>query len=191
MVIFHRENSGFKSLVASKPVYVATMISVPQKFCDALKSLHRESIWNGKNAKMKHSSLIGEYRHLGVKEVDIDAKILSLKISWVRQLKDSNFHPYKVLVSRLLSPVGGEAIFHTNLCLSENQRLYHMNLVQSPLCSLCKREIDSISHLFLKCEFSTRLWAETQRWCSPAIALRDNKRRVLGQTTTFVVHRCS
>ena len=28
----------FKSLVASKPVYVATMISVQQKFCDTLKS---------------------------------------------------------------------------------------------------------------------------------------------------------
>ena len=46
-----------------------------------------------------------------------------------------------------------------------------MNLVESPLCSLCKREVESISHLFLKCEFSTRLWEETQRWCSPAIAL--------------------
>ena len=25
--------------------------------------------------------------------------------------------------------------------------------------------------MFLKCEFCTRLWAETQRWCGPAIAL--------------------
>ena len=46
-----------------------------------------------------------------------------------------------------------------------NQRLYCMNFVESPLCSLYKREVESISHLF-----STRLWAETQRWCSPAIA---------------------
>ena len=66
----------FKSLVASKPVYVATMISVPQKFCDTLKSLHKEFIWNGKRAKIKHSSLIGEYRDGGLKDVDVDAKIL-------------------------------------------------------------------------------------------------------------------
>ena len=58
-----------------------------------------------------------------------------------------------------------------NNILYVNQRLYHMNLVESPFCSLCKREIESISHLFRKCEFSTRLWAETQRWRSPAIAL--------------------
>ena len=101
----------FKSLVASKPVYVATMIPVPQNFRDILKSLHREFIWNGKKAKIKHSSLIGEYRDGGLKDVDIDGKILSLKILWVRQLKDSNFHPRKVLANHLLSPVGGEAIF--------------------------------------------------------------------------------
>ena len=64
-------------------------------------------------AKIKHSSLIGEYRDGGLKDVDIDGKIISLKISWVRQLKDSNFHPWKVLVNHLLSPVGGEAILHT------------------------------------------------------------------------------
>ena len=91
------------------------MIPVPQKFRDTLKSLHREFIWNGKKAKIKHSSLIGKYRDGGLKDVDIEGKILSLKILWVRQLKDSNFHPWKVLANHLLSPVGGEAIFHTNL----------------------------------------------------------------------------
>ena len=90
------------------------MISVQQKFCDTLKSLHREFIWNGKRAKIKHSSLIGEYRDGGLKDVDVDAKILSLKISWIRKLKDSNFHPWKVLANHLLSKVGGETIFHAN-----------------------------------------------------------------------------
>ena len=112
----------FKSLVASKPVYVATMISVPQKFCDTLKSLHREFIWNGKRAKIKHSSLIGEYRDGGLKDVDVDTKILSLKILWIRKLKDSNFHPRKVLANHLLSKVGGETIFHANLSISEKFR---------------------------------------------------------------------
>ena len=95
----------FKFLVASKPVYVATMISLLQKFCDTLKSLHREFIWNGKKAKIKHSSLIGEYRDGGLKDVDlIDGEIISLKISWVRQLKDSNFHQWKALANQRLLP---------------------------------------------------------------------------------------
>ena len=48
-----------------------------------------------------------------------------------------------------------------NNILYLNRRLYHMKLVASPLCSPCKREVETISHLFLRCEFSKRLWAET------------------------------
>ena len=51
----------FKSLVASKPVYLATMIPVPQNFCDTLKALHKDFIWSGKKPKIKHSTLIGDY----------------------------------------------------------------------------------------------------------------------------------
>ena len=66
-----------------------------------------------------------------------------------------------------------------NNILYLNQRLYRMNLVESLLCSLRKREVESISHLFLKCELSTRLWAETQKWCSPAIALPQLTEKII------------
>ena len=48
----------FKSLVASKPVYLPTMIPVPQNFCDILKALHKDFIWSGKKPKIKHSTVI-------------------------------------------------------------------------------------------------------------------------------------
>ena len=60
-----------------------------------------------KRAKVKHLSLIGRYRDGGFKDVHADAKILSLKISWIRKRKDSNFHPWKVSANHLLSEVGG------------------------------------------------------------------------------------
>ena len=59
MVIFTRKIQVIKSLVAFKSLCVATMISAPQKFCDTLKSLHREFTWNGKKAKIKRLSLVG------------------------------------------------------------------------------------------------------------------------------------
>ena len=79
MFTFSGKIHVFKSLVASKPINVATMISVPQKFCDTPKSLHREFILNGKKAKIKHSSLMGEYRDRALKEVRVDAKLCHLK----------------------------------------------------------------------------------------------------------------
>ena len=38
---------------------------------------------------------------------------------WIKALKDrENFHPWKLVASHLLSPVGGESVFHANLKLS-------------------------------------------------------------------------
>ena len=66
-----------------------------------------------------------------------------------------------------------------NNILYLNQRLYHMKLVASPLCSLCKREVETISHLFLRCKFSIRLWAETQKWSSRTLTLSQLSERVV------------
>ena len=101
-------------------MYLATVIPVPQNFCDTLKTLHKDFIWSGKKSKIKHSTLIGDYCEGGLRDVDIDAKLLSLKYIWTKRLKDPNSHPWKVVANQLLSQVGGDAIFHTNLCLSDN-----------------------------------------------------------------------
>ena len=50
-----------------------------------------------------------------------------------------------------------------NNVLYLNQRLSHMNTVGSSLCSLCKKEPETISHLFLNCNFSRQLWSNTQK----------------------------
>ena len=109
----------FKSLVASKPVYLATMIDLQQFFCDTIKSLHKEFIWSSKRPKIKHSTLIADYREGRLKDIDIDAKFRSLKFMWIKRLNDSNFHPWKAVASYLLSSVGGDTIFHQNLFLSD------------------------------------------------------------------------
>ena len=71
VVIFGRKNSvfqslagkiqAFQSLVASKPVYLATMIPVPQNFCNTLKALRKDFIWSSKKPKIKHSTFMGDY----------------------------------------------------------------------------------------------------------------------------------
>ena len=110
----------FKSLVASKPVYLVTMIPVSQNVCDTLKALHKDFIWSGKKPKIKHSTHVEDYCVGGLTDVDIDAKLLSLKFIWIKRLKDPNSHPWKAVANQLLSQVGGDAIFDTNLCFSDN-----------------------------------------------------------------------
>ena len=77
-----------------------------------MKALHKEFIWSGKKPKIKHSTLIGDYCKGRLRDVDIDTKLFSLKFLCIKRLK--------VVVKQLLFQVKGDAIFHTNLCLSHN-----------------------------------------------------------------------
>ena len=42
-----------------------------------------------------------------------------MKISWIKRFLDDNFHPWKILPTRLLAPLGGSSIFHYNLQLGD------------------------------------------------------------------------
>ena len=95
------------------------MTTVSDNFCETLQSLQKEFVWGGRKAKIKHSTLTGDYHLGGLKNVDIPSKIFSLKFIWIKALKDrENFHPWKLVASHLLSSVGGEFVFHANLKLS-------------------------------------------------------------------------
>ena len=74
----------FKSLITSKPVYVSTMTTVSENFCDTLQSRQKEFIWGERKAKIKHSTSTGDYRLGGLKNVDIPSKIFSLKFMWIK-----------------------------------------------------------------------------------------------------------
>ena len=121
----------FKSLIASKLVYIATMKTVPKHVLDSMQALHRDFIWNSKKPKIKHCTLIGNYSDGGLKDIDLTSKLESLKFSWIKRLRDTtDFHPWKVLANLILKSVGGSSIFHSNLSLS---KLTKQRIEQLPL----------------------------------------------------------
>ena len=84
----------FKSLIASKAVYIASMKSVPSYVVDSMQALNKDLKWNGKKPKIKHTTLISEYTNGGLRDTVINCKLLSLKFSWTAGLLDKfNFHP--------------------------------------------------------------------------------------------------
>ena len=52
-----------------------------------------------------------------------------------------------------------------NNILFLNQRLHYMKK-RFPLCSLCKKKVETVPHLFLKCRQSENFWLSTQNWCN-------------------------
>ena len=72
----------FKSLTASKPVYIATMKSLPQDVLEELHRMQKKFLWQGKRAKIKHSTMIGSYEKGGLNDVDLESKFQFLRIIW-------------------------------------------------------------------------------------------------------------
>ena len=62
------------------------MISVPGSLIDDLQKIDKDFISGGRKPKIKHSSLIGEYKDGGSRDVDILSSLKSLKVSWIRRL---------------------------------------------------------------------------------------------------------
>ena len=52
-----------------------------------------------------------------------------------------------------------------------DKHLYQSELVESPLCLMCGIEDETVTHLFLECNYSTRLWEELQNALASKMSL--------------------
>ena len=97
------------------------MKTVSQEFSEALANLQKDFIWGGRRPKIKHATLIADYKDGGLKDVDIDSKFESVKFMWIQKLKDdSNHHPWKALAQKILEKCDSDHVFHSNLKLSNS-----------------------------------------------------------------------
>ena len=107
----------FKSLIASKPVYLATMKHLPKEILDDLQLMHKDFIWDGKQAKIKHCTLIGDYTDGGLKDVDLVSKFTSLKFIWIKKMLDTKTS----VADNILRKVGGVNVFQSNLSVAPSR----------------------------------------------------------------------
>ena len=88
----------FKTLCFSKTQYIAQMSLVPKQIIEQLKLMHKKILWKIDIPRIKHSTLIADYSDGGLKDVDIDAKLKALKLTWIRKLCDDSRQPWKNLL---------------------------------------------------------------------------------------------
>ena len=58
-----------------------------------------------------------------------------------------------------------------NNILYFNDRLYKMGIVQTPLCSLCKQEKETVIHLLCQCHVTRQLWCSLSGWLQGVLRL--------------------
>ena len=58
-----------------------------------------------------------------------------------------------------------------NNILYFNERLHKFGYVESPLCSLCNSETETMTHLFCHYSKTIQLWSSLSSWCKECLAL--------------------
>ena len=111
----------FKSLAISKVMHLLLITKLHNNTIDLMYKIQKNFIWQGKKAKIKHSTLCNGYENGGLKNVDLRNKITSIQCSWVKRLFEDDFHDWKVIPLFLIGKhLGKNFKFHNNIDLSKD-----------------------------------------------------------------------
>ena len=99
--------------------YLAQMTLIPKHITQKLIDIQEKFLWKNGKPKIKHSTLIADYKDGGLKVVDIDSKFRAQKLTWFKRLCDDNEHPWKIIPQAYLKFPNGELLFHRNFSTDE------------------------------------------------------------------------
>ena len=91
----------FKTLAISKIVFLSLISKVPTEIISELERIQKTFLWPSK-PKRKNETLCSDFKHGGLKNVNIQKKVMSLQCSWVRRLYDDSFLEWKAIPLKLI-----------------------------------------------------------------------------------------
>ena len=90
-----------KTLAVSKKFFLPLISKAPTEIISELERIQKTFLWPFK-PKIENETLCSDFKHGGLKNVNIQKKISSLQCSWVRRLYDDSFHEWKVIPLKLI-----------------------------------------------------------------------------------------
>ena len=113
----------FKSLATSKIVHLAIITKFPNTVIEEVKQIQKNFLWDNKRVKTKQNALRNDYKDGGLKSVDIEHKIASLKCSWVKWFYTEN--EWKIIPLQSVNKLFDKNFkFHSNINIPENTVSY-------------------------------------------------------------------
>ena len=114
------------------PLHVSSLIPTPQEFVSQLNQLLFQFLWNGPD-KVTRRSAINEYSDGGLKIIDFDSMIISLRLAWLKRIVSSNDGTWKRYLTYHLERFGSLFLFQCNYDVSIlplNISLFYLELLQ-------------------------------------------------------------
>ena len=102
-----------KSFLIPKFVYAFSILPTPKDVVNELNQLLFKFLWKGVD-KVTRVSVINEYESGGLKMIDVDGMIKSLRLAWLQRLFNDSNVIWKRYFLHLLEPVGGLFFLNCN-----------------------------------------------------------------------------
>ena len=109
----YRKVTIIKTLLLPKVVYISSLLPTPEHIVKELNYLIYNFLWKGKD-KVTRVSAINYYEGGGLKMVDIESMIKSLRLSWLKRIFGDNSGVWKSYLEYLLKETGGLVLFNCN-----------------------------------------------------------------------------
>ena len=102
-----------KSLIIPKFVYVASLLPTPKEVIKQLNQLLFKFLWKGVD-KVTRLSAINEYENGGLKMIDFETMVKSLRLAWLKRIFCENDGAWKSYIRQILKQSGGFFLFRCN-----------------------------------------------------------------------------
>ena len=102
-----------KSLIIPKFVYVSSLLPTPKEVIKQLNQLVFKFLWKGVD-KVTRLSAINEYENGGLKMIDFETMVKSLRLTWLKRIFGENDGAWKSYIHQRLKQAGGFFLFRCN-----------------------------------------------------------------------------
>ena len=115
-----------KSFAFPKLIYPLTVLPNPSE--DQLNKINKsmfEFLWNKNPDKIKRKTIVQNIENGGLKMIDTNKFLKSLKSNWIKRLLDNtNNGLWKVFYNKIINKYGGKLVFESNLNTKDLKQLY-------------------------------------------------------------------
>ena len=109
----YRKVTIIKSLIVPKFVYVLSLLTTPKGVIQEPNRLIFKFLWKGVD-KVTRLSAINDYENSGLKMIDLETMVKSLRLAWLKRIFSENDGTWKNYLHHVLKCFGGSFVFHCN-----------------------------------------------------------------------------
>ena len=127
-----------RALIASQIVYISSCIEIPKKLLRRIQSKIMQFVWRGRPPKVAKDVLVQDIEQGGLKLIDVEVFVQSLRSAWIRRLYMNQFSTWRRIVQARIGKMDIRDLIRGSLCKKEIKTFkipeYYKNILIEHQC---------------------------------------------------------